>query len=86
MPEPVSYTHLDVYKRQVVASVFVNPTQFAAGEDLDAYPRDFDRDCGILEAHGCDLVFHPGVEEMYPEGAATFVELRSDMTLSLIHI
>ena len=77
---------VDAAKEQcdrVVTSVFVNPTQFAAGEDLDAYPRDFDRDCGILEAHGCDLVFHPGVGEMYPEGAATFVELRSDMTKQL---
>lgn len=77
---------VDTAKEQcdrVVTSVFVNPTQFAAGEDLDAYPRDFDRDCGILEAHGCDLVFHPGVKEMYPEGAATFVELRSDMTKQL---
>ena len=77
---------VDAAKEQcdrVVTSVFVNPTQFAAGEDLDAYPRDFDRDCGILEAHGCDLVFHPGGEEMYPEGAATFVELRSDMTKQL---
>ena len=77
---------VDAAKEQcdrVVTSVFVNPTQFAAGEDLDAYPRDFKRDCKILEAHGCDLVFHPGGVEMYPEGAATFVELRSDMTKQL---
>lgn len=77
---------VDAAKEQcdrVVASVFVNPTQFAAGEDLDAYPRDFERDCQVLDAHGCDLVFHPEVEEMYPEGAATFVELRSDMTKQL---
>lgn len=68
---------------KVVASVFVNPTQFAENEDLDAYPRDFERDCEILESKGCDMVFHPGVSEIYPEGFATYVELQSDMTKQL---
>ena len=56
---------------RVVASVFVNPTQFGVGEDLDSYPRDFEHDCRLLEEKGCSMVFHPEVEEMY---------------LSLIHI
>ena len=64
---------------RVVASVFVNPTQFGPNEDLEDYPRDFDRDKALLEAHGCHLVFHPSVEEMYPAGAATYVEILSDM-------
>ncbi|MGI6020547.1 MAG: pantoate--beta-alanine ligase [Lachnospiraceae bacterium] len=68
---------------RVVASVFVNPTQFAPGEDLESYPRDFEHDCGILEEHGCDMVFHPEVEEMYYDDAATYVEIQSEMPKQL---
>ena len=68
---------------RVVASVFVNPTQFAKGEDLECYPRDFERDCEILTAHGCHMVFHPSVEEMYPEGFCAAVDLESDITKQL---
>ena len=64
---------------RVVASDFVNPTQFGPNEDLESYPRDFDRDCALLEEHGCSMVFHPSVEEMYAPDAATFVEILSDM-------
>lgn len=68
---------------RVVASDFVNPTQFGPNEDLEAYPRDFDRDCALLEEHGCAMVFHPAVEEMYATGAATYVEILSDMPKQL---
>lgn len=68
---------------RVVASDFVNPTQFGPNEDLEAYPRDFDRDCALLEEHGCAMVFHPAVEEMYAPGAATYVEILSDMPKQL---
>ncbi|MDO4824599.1 MAG: pantoate--beta-alanine ligase, partial [Bacillota bacterium] len=68
---------------RVVASDFVNPTQFGPNEDLEAYPRDFDRDCVLLEEHGCAMVFHPAVEEMYAPGAATYVEILSDMPKQL---
>ena len=68
---------------RVVASDFVNPTQFGPGEDLEAYPRDFDRDCALLEEHGCHMVFHPEVSEMYAPDAATYVEILSDMPKQL---
>jgi pantoate--beta-alanine ligase len=54
----------------VVASVFVNPTQFAPGEDLERYPRDLDADLEVCAAEGVDIVFAPAVEEIYPEGTS----------------
>ena len=49
---------------RVVVSVFVNPTQFAPGEDLEAYPRDFERDRQLCRQMGVDLIFHPTPEVM----------------------
>jgi pantoate--beta-alanine ligase len=58
-----------------VASIFVNPTQFGPNEDFERYPRSFEADCALAEAAGASVVFAPAVEELYPAGAATFVEV-----------
>ena len=61
---------------RVVASVFVNPTQFGPNEDLSRYPRQEARDAELLDGAGCHLLFAPKAEEMYPDGFATTVTVK----------
>jgi pantoate--beta-alanine ligase len=73
--------HLSLVRRAraendlVVMSIFVNPTQFAAGEDLDRYPRDLARDLRLAGEEGVDAVFHPQPQEMYAPGHCTWVDV-----------
>jgi len=73
--------HLSLIRRAredcetVVVSLFVNPKQFGKGEDLDAYPRDEERDARLAEECGADILFAPGLDEVYPDGFSTSVEV-----------
>lgn len=60
---------------RVVVSDFVNPTQFAPGEDLESYPRDIERDARLCEEAGAAVIFHPQPEEMYAKDASTYVNM-----------
>jgi pantoate--beta-alanine ligase len=62
-------------KDSVVASIFVNPTQFGPNEDYALYPRTFEADCELLQSAGVAAVFSPEVEEMFPAGATTYVDV-----------
>jgi len=78
--------HLSLVRRaradneHVVATIFVNPTQFGPQEDYQRYPRDPERDLRLLEQEGTDVVFMPGVEEIYPQGFDTWVEVGESLT------
>jgi pantoate--beta-alanine ligase len=73
--------HLSLVRRardqsdSLAASLFVNPTQFGPKEDLARYPRDLPRDQRLLKGGGCDLLFTPSVEEMYPAGFSTVIDV-----------
>lgn len=61
---------------RVVASIFVNPLQFGANEDFGRYPRQEDADAQMLKEHGCDLLWLPSVEDLYPEGFSTTISVK----------
>ncbi|MGI6728186.1 MAG: pantoate--beta-alanine ligase [Anaerovoracaceae bacterium] len=75
--------HLSLIKKSTeknditVISIFVNPTQFSPNEDLDKYPRDFERDSKIAMENGVDVLFYPSVSELYPKNFQTYVTIEN---------
>ncbi len=75
--------HESLIKRSVqendktIVSIFVNPMQFGKDEDLETYPRDFQRDSQICRGAGADLIFHPSPEEMYPDHFFTYTDMET---------
>jgi len=67
----------------LVLSIFVNPTQFGPSEDLDCYPRDFERDESLASECGVDLIFYPDTKAIYPDGYATYVNVEGPLTTTL---
>jgi pantoate--beta-alanine ligase len=67
----------------LVLSIFVNPTQFGPSEDLDCYPRDFERDESLARKCGVDLVFYPDAKAIYPDGYVTYVTVEGPLTTTL---
>ncbi len=59
----------------VAVSIFVNPTQFGPNEDFSRYPRTFDADCALAAANGATAIYAPDVQDLYPQGASTFVDV-----------
>ena len=78
--------HLSLIRRAksdndvVVVSDFVNPTQFGPNEDFVSYPRNIERDTELAMSAGANVVFYPSVDEMYPKGSSTFVEVEGEIT------
>ncbi|HKL10756.1 MAG TPA: pantoate--beta-alanine ligase [Clostridia bacterium] len=81
--------HLSLIKRArkendlLVVSLFVNPTQFGPGEDLESYPRDLKKDAALCEGKGADILFAPDAGEMYFEDYGTYVEVSGELTKGL---
>ncbi len=73
--------HLSLVKKakeisdNVIVSIFVNPTQFGPAEDLDTYPKDFKKDCNLLEEEGVDVLFAPNKKALYPDQYQTYVQV-----------